>query len=92
MKNSSRVLVALAAGAAIGGILGILFAPDKGSATREKIADKAKDVSDNVKDYVSAGKDKLEEIKNNLEAKLDKVNQKLREKKNDYENSANSTI
>ena len=92
MKNSSRVLVALAAGAAIGGILGILFAPDKGSATREKIADKAKDVTDNVKDYVSAGKDKLEEIKNNLEAKLDKVNQKLREKKNDYENSANSTI
>jgi gas vesicle protein len=90
MKNSSRVLVALAAGAAIGGILGILFAPDKGSVTREKIADKAKDVSDNVKDYVSAGKDKLEEIKNNLEAKLDKVNQKLR--KNDYENSANSTI
>jgi len=92
MKNSSRVLVALAAGAAIGGILGILFAPDKGSVTREKIADKAKDVSDNVKDYVSAGKDKLEEIKNSLESKLDKVNQKLREKKNDYENSANSTI
>ena len=92
MKNSSRVLVALAAGAAIGGILGILFAPDKGSVTREKIADKAKDAADNVKDYVSAGKDKLEEIKNNLEAKLDKVNQKLREKRNDYENSANSTI
>jgi len=92
MKNSSRVLVALAAGAAIGGILGILFAPDKGSATREKIADKAKDMSDSVKDYVSAGKDKLEEMKSNLEAKLGKVNQKLRDTKNDYENSANSTI
>ena len=92
MKNSSRILVALAAGAAIGGILGILFAPDKGSATREKIADKARDASDTVKDYVSAGKDKLEEIKNNLEAKLGKVNQKLKETKNDYENSANSTI
>ena len=82
----------MAAGAAIGGILGILFAPDKGSATREKIADKARDASDTVKDYVSAGKDKLEEIKNNLEAKLGKVNQKLKETKNDYENSANSTI
>ena len=86
MKNSSKVLVALAAGAAIGGVLGILFAPDKGSATREKISDKAKDMGDSIKDYVSVGKEKLEKIKENLEEKLDKVNEKLKAK-NSYENS-----
>jgi gas vesicle protein len=87
MKNSAKVLVALAAGAAIGGVLGILFAPDKGSATREKISDKAKDVTDSIKDYVAVSKDKLEKMRENLEAKLDKVNQKLSDVKNGYENT-----
>jgi len=91
MKNSSKVLVALAAGAAIGGVLGILFAPDKGSATREKITDSARDMTDSIKDYVSVGKDKLEKIKENLEEKLEKINEKLSRAKNDYQN-ANSTM
>ena len=87
MKSSAKVLVALAAGAAIGGVLGILFAPDKGSATREKISDKAKDVTDSIKDYVAISKEKLEKMKENLEAKLDKVNQKISDVKNGYENT-----
>lgn len=87
MKSSAKVLVALAAGAAIGGVLGILFAPDKGSATREKISDKAKDVTDSIKDYVALSKEKLEKMKENLEAKLDKVNQKIGDVKNGYENT-----
>jgi gas vesicle protein len=81
----------LAAGAAIGGVLGILFAPDKGSATREKISDKAKDVSDNIKEYVSVSSEKLEKMKDALEAKLDKINQKISEKRNGYE-TRNQTL
>ena len=87
MKSTARILVALAAGAAIGGVLGILFAPDKGSATREKISDKAKDMSDSIKDYVAVSKEKLERMKENLEAKLDRVNQKIGDVKNGYENT-----
>lgn len=92
MKSSAKILVALAAGAAIGGVLGILFAPDKGSATREKISDKAKDVSDSIKDYVSASKEKLERMRENLETKLDKINRKINETRNDYETASNSTM
>lgn len=42
MKNTSKVLIALGAGLAIGGILGVLFAPDKGVNTRHKIAENGK--------------------------------------------------
>lgn len=55
-KNENGLL-ALLAGAAIGVTLGILFAPDKGSKTREKI----KDGLDNLKDDAKSKWDSLEE-------------------------------
>jgi len=80
MKNSSKVIIALAAGVAVGGILGLLFAPAKGSETREKIKSKASDLADNVKDRMAQGKEKLADLKSDLEDQLGKVNQKIKEK------------
>jgi gas vesicle protein len=37
-KKGSNALMAFLAGAAAGAILGILYAPDKGTATREKLS------------------------------------------------------
>ena len=48
-NTTVKVLSAFAIGAAIGSVLGILFAPDKGSETRKKIAAKGGDISDAVK-------------------------------------------
>jgi len=53
-NNTGKLLGAILAGAAIGGILGILFAPDKGSETRRKISSKGQDLSDSVKDKFTA--------------------------------------
>ena len=65
MSNSNdtgKIIVALVAGAAIGGVLGVLFAPDKGCETRKKIFNGAKNLADNLKD-------KTEEEAGNVEQK-----------------------
>jgi len=41
-SNTGQTLIALLTGAAIGAGLGILYAPDKGSTTREKLSKEAK--------------------------------------------------
>lgn len=48
-KNTGKLIGALLIGAAVGGILGILFAPDKGSETRKKIAGKTNDLTNSLK-------------------------------------------
>lgn len=42
--KSGKVLLGVLAGLATGAALGILFAPDKGSATRKKISKRAKNM------------------------------------------------
>ncbi len=48
--SKQKVLVGVLAGIATGALLGILFAPDKGSETRKKIAKKSTDTMDEWKD------------------------------------------
>lgn len=50
MNNNGKVILALLAGAAAGVALGILFAPEKGSETRNKIMDSAGDLVDAIKE------------------------------------------
>ncbi len=82
--SSSKILVGFLAGAAAGALAGILFAPDKGSNTRKKIASKSGDITDSVKtsfnDFIdgvkhtyAGAKEEVEEYSNKAKAKLDGV-------------------
>ncbi|MES2779509.1 MAG: YtxH domain-containing protein [Bacteroidota bacterium] len=73
--STIKVMGALLLGAAIGGGLGILFAPHKGSKTRRRILAKGTDVTDAIKDkFDSLMGDMTEEVdrlKSNLHQRMD---------------------
>lgn len=48
MNNTAKLLVALAAGAAVGAVLGVLFAPAKGEDTRDNLVKKGKEFADEL--------------------------------------------
>ena len=69
MNTSGKILAAVAAGIAAGAVLGILFAPDKGSETRRKINEQSKKVADGIKIKFNKGKEKFNELKEDIEQK-----------------------
>ncbi|MCX6188206.1 MAG: YtxH domain-containing protein [Bacteroidetes bacterium] len=60
--SKGKLVVGLIAGLAVGALLGVLFAPDKGAATRKKFSDKGQDYADELKDlfdeFIASGSEK----------------------------------
>lgn len=75
MKNSTKLLAAAALGVVAGGVLGLLFAPDKGNETRKKISKRSKKLMSSIK--TEFNKEKLARLKEKLENKLQHISTKL---------------
>lgn len=60
----------MAAGAAIGAVLGVLLAPDKGSELRKKISEEGKKITGKLTDSFQKGKLKLDDLKENFGQKM----------------------
>lgn len=69
-NNTGNTLLAVLSGAVIGAGLGILFAPDKGSKTREKIKDGFEDAKNDLKH-------KFENVSEELKSKFSKSKEDL---------------
>jgi len=66
MNDTGKILAAFAAGAAVGAVLGILFAPDKGTETRKKISEQGKKITETMKEKLHFGKQKFDALKEEI--------------------------
>jgi len=82
MNDNSKTMIALLAGLAAGAALGILFAPDAGTATRVQLSESLTKLRDTVKETAAAEIDKLNVLKDQL---VDSVKGKLSGEKNDHQ-------
>lgn len=64
--NTGKAVLAVLGGVAVGALVGVLFAPDKGTKTRKKILDKGKN-------YVGDLKGKFEDLYDDANKKYEKV-------------------
>jgi gas vesicle protein len=94
-KNTGKIIVSLVLGALAGAALGLLFAPEKGSKTRQKIADdaekmandfkkkvkrQAKGLKKSMKEEAMALKNKAAKLENYVENKVEKEMATLKNK------------
>ena len=88
--SNSKTLLGFLAGAAVGSILGILFAPDKGTETRRKIGETSGDLTDSLKskfnDFVDSIKESYEGVRSQAEDLADEGASKM----NTFKNEANN--
>jgi gas vesicle protein len=73
MKNLNSILIAAGAGICVGGILGVLFAPDRGSSTRNKIAYSGKKMSENLTNSINKGKERVSDWQEGIKERLQTV-------------------
>ena len=82
--STTKVLLGFVAGAAVGTLAGLLFAPDSGANTRKKMTDKAGDLTDSaketfnglmdgVKNAYSTTKDRVEDFGARTQDKMEEL-------------------
>lgn len=79
----SKLFIGFAAGL----LVGVLFAPDKGTETRDRIARRGKDLKDKFNDMVDSLSSKFDNVQDEVDDFAEKAKQKARS----YQNEAGNT-
>lgn len=90
--SKTKVLLGFAAGAAVGALAGILFAPDEGKKTRKKIAGKAGDLSDSLKTKFDSFVDDLKKVYSNAKEEAEDLEGRAKSAYNSAKSDAKNTM
>jgi gas vesicle protein len=82
MNDNTKVIVALLAGMAAGAALGILFAPDSGTETRDKLSESLKNLGDSIKETAAKEIDNLVGLKDKV---VDNIKSKVKGAEDEYQ-------
>lgn len=85
MNDNSKVLIGLLTGLAAGAALGLLFAPEKGSETRDRLNQSLKDLGDSIRDRAA---DEINNLVNLKDKVVDSVKSKLQETEEEFVDDA----
>ena len=82
MNDNSKVVVALLAGIAAGAALGILFAPERGTETRDKLTESLKKLGDSIRETATNEIDNLIGLKDKV---VDNIKSKINADEEEYQ-------
>ena len=92
--STGKVVLGTVAGLAVGAVLGILFAPEKGSVTRKQIMDKGNDYADDFKskynEFANSISEKFQSVKQDGQELVENGKTKYDELKKDTSNAISS--
>lgn len=84
MSAKAKLILGLVGAAAAGVVVGLLLAPDSGTATRKKISETASDWTDQLSDLFSSAKDQVNDLKKKGSKAASEVSRRAADVKESY--------
>jgi hypothetical protein len=88
--NTGKLVLGIVAGAAAGALLGVLFAPEKGTMTRKRIRCKEEDLRSDLKDKIDEFVDSIINKFNQVKKDMTEFSEKEMDKENMTEKDLNT--